>query len=200
MLSREVAYYLDERGKPIDCLRVEWLEDPVSVLHIANDPVNFTLSAPPSHSLGGMKVYVVNASMDYRSPLSELDDVMLFGGKTYQSTELFQFYAPEAELQGADVSVSAWMSWSRVGQLLPWMRSPPGSERSLIYHTRGYKVRDGYQGLPAQLRARIAQRHPDFMTAPKTETAGVSNQTSWTAFLKRLGQGNYNQSCQIPAE
>ena len=200
MLSREVAYYLDADGEPVDCLLVDWLDDPIAVMHIANDPVNFTLSAPPSHSLGGMKVFVVNASMDYASPLNDLDDVMLFGGKTYQSTELFQFYAPEAELQQDMDSTSAWMSWSRVGQPLPWMRNPPTLNRSLIYHTRGYKVRGGYEALPERLRRRIAQRHPEFVRAPTTEVAGAKNQTSWTAFKQRLSEGDYVQTCQIPTE
>ena len=43
MLSREVAYYLDEEGKIVDCLSLDWRDEPVRVLHIANDPVNFTL-------------------------------------------------------------------------------------------------------------------------------------------------------------
>ena len=122
MLSREVAYYLDAEGEIVDCLSLDY-DEPVRVLHIANDPVNFTLSAPASHLLGAMKVYVVNASVDYPSPLSTRDDVDDYGAKTYQSTELFQFFARRSDLAGSEPSVPAWMSWSRVGQPLPWMKS-----------------------------------------------------------------------------
>ena len=200
MLSREVAYYLDKDGNPVDCLKVPWLEQPISVMQVANDPVNFTLSAPPSYSLGGMKVFVVNASVDYPSPLQDESDVMLMGGKTYQSTELFQFYAPESELRENNESVSAWMSWSRVGQPLPWMYSPVSSPRSLIYHTRGYKVRSGFDALPEGLRNLIAERHPSFMRAPELESQDAPNQTSWTAFKERLSGETYERACQIPKD
>ena len=196
MLSREVAYYVDESGQVLDCIKLDWMKNPVSVLHIANDPVNFTLSAPPSHMLGEMKVYVVNASMDYRSPLSDLNDVEFLGGKTYQSTELFQFYAPKDELDSDKQSVAAWMSWSRVGQLLPWMRAPTEPHRSLIYHSRGFKVLDGYDGLPARLRERIEARNPAFDSAPRNELGGAGNQTSWSVFKTKLSDGLYESECR----
>ena len=119
MLSREVAYYLDDEGKIVDCLSLDWRDEPVRVRHIANDPVNFTLSAPASHLLGAMKVYVVNASMDYPSPLGTRDDVDDYGGKTYQSTELFQFYARRSDLSGSsskctclDELVTGWPAFA----------------------------------------------------------------------------------------
>ena len=200
MLSREVAYYLDEEGRPVDCMKLPWLSKPVSVMHVANDPVNFTLSAPPSHVMGGMKIYVVNASMDYPSPLRALSEVMEFGGKTYQSTELFQFYANEAELAEKPQSVPAWMSWSRIGQPLPWMRTGGEPSRTLIYHTRGYKVLSGYAALPQNLRELIAKRHPAFTEAPKVEVEGATNQTSWSAFKEKLSDGSYERECQIPTD
>ena len=200
MLSREVAYYVDESGQVLDCIKLDWMKNPVSVLHIANDPVNFTLSAPPSHMLGEMKVYVVNASMDYRSPLSDLNDVEFLGGKTYQSTELFQFYAPKDELDSDKQSVAAWMSWSRMGQPLPWMRTGGEPSRTLIYHTRGYKVLSGYAALPQNLRELIAKRHPAFTEAPKVEVEGATNQTSWSAFREKLSDGSYERECQISTD
>ena len=88
MLSREVAYYLDDEGKIVDCLSLDWRDEPVRVRHIANDPVNFTLSAPNSHLLGSMKVYVVNASMDYPSPLGTRDDVDEYGERLIRALKL----------------------------------------------------------------------------------------------------------------
>ena len=196
MLSREVAYYLDEEGKIVDCLSLDWRDEPVRVLHIANDPVNFTLSAPASHLLGAMKVYVVNASVDYPSPLSARDDVDDYGAKTYQSTELFQFFARRSDLAGSEPSVPAWMSWSRVGQPLPWMRSRLSDNRYLVYHTRGRKVLAGYDGLPSDLKRLIESRHPQFMYAPRSEVPGGRNQTSWSAFEQALQLGSYDANCQ----
>ena len=200
MLSREVAYYLDDEGKIVDCLSLDWRDEPVRVRHIANDPVNFTLSAPNSHLLGSMKVYTVNASMDYPSPLGTRDDVDEYGGKTYQSTELFQFYARSSDLSGQAPSVPAWMSWSRVGQPLPWMRSALSDNRYLIYHTRGYKVLAGFDGLPIDLRRRIKSLHPKFTHAPRSEVPGRRNQTSWSAFEQALQSGSYEAHCQKLAE
>ena len=80
MLSGEVGYYLDAKGEIVDCFSVHWLDEPVRVLHIANDPVNFTLSTPTSHLLVTTKVYVVNVSMDYPSPLGALDDAQIHRG------------------------------------------------------------------------------------------------------------------------
>ena len=200
MLSREVAYYLDAEGEIVDCLTLDWRDEPVRVLHIANDPVNFTLSAPASHLLGAMKVYVVNASVDYPSPLGTRDDVDDYGGKTYQSTELFQFFARRSDLAGSAPSVPAWLSWSRVGQPLPWMRSPLSDNRYLVYHTRGHKVLDGFEGLPRDLRQRIKTSHPKFTHAPMSEVPGGRNQTSWSAFEQALRLDGYDATCQKVAE
>ena len=199
MLSREVSVYQDPNsGEILDCWRSPLIPGRPSlrVLHVANDPVNFGVGPVSFVELGERVSFFSDVLLAYRSPLAGgYDDFS--ASDVYQSNELFNFYVDRISLEDESVlSAPVEISWSRVGQYLPWMQM--GSEEGqLIYHVRGYKVLDGVEGLPQELldwtRTVAGER---FLHAPEEIPASYQpNATTWRVFKETLDSGAYTPSC-----
>lgn len=193
MVSREVTFYLDEEGEIVDCWENPFTDERVPVLHVWNDPVSFDLGAPPAEVLGDEVAFSVGVSVQYPSPLPVEAFPASSAGNTYQSTELFDFFAALGDLaEPGRTSVPATFVWTRVGQWLPWMRmgQRPGW---LVFHARGQRVAGGFEGLPERLRRAVLDRDARFAHAPTGD--GSPNATSWTRFRDLQDAGALPEGC-----
>lgn len=197
MISREIALYQDLQGNVVDCWNNARLgtDDPgmVPVVHVQNDPVNWTLGGGEYEELGGRIVWKTEMQLAYPSPMSVAAYPEYSASNTYQSLEMFNFFAERADLEDPTLdSAPVTISWSRVGQLLPWMR-PGQSTDKLVYHTHGAKLLGGYEELPAALRGWVEANAPEYATAPATDAS--PNITSWRWFKSLLDSGAYTPTC-----
>jgi len=193
MLSREVSFYFDSHGSVIDCWKNPYNGLSQKVVHVYNDPVNFKLSAPDFRAHGDVISWFFDVNLVYPSPLSLARYGKFSAGDTYRSMEIFNFLVKQEDLQDEKVqSAPTQMTWSRVGQFLPWMKM--GSQSGeLVYSTSGYKVRDGFAGLPQNLRDLVLSRAPKYASAPRE--FNKPNMTSWRFFKQQYDDGNYEEQC-----
>ena len=202
MLSREVSVYQDPRtGQPLNCWRNHLLEgDPrVSVVHVANDPVNFGVGNVQFMELGDRVSFFSDVFLAYRSPFAGNADYADYSASdVYQSSEMFNFYVDRADLENEALdSVPVEISWTRVGQYLPWMQMGdlPGH---LVYHVRGFKVPNGVDGLPDTLREWTRTTAGEtFLRAPEEVPVSYApNATTWRVFKAQMDAGNYTPDCR----
>lgn len=198
MITREISVYRHVNGAIIDCWNngVLGVEEPesVRVVHVQNDPVNFQVSGADYVEIGDTIAFRMEVVMAYPSALSVDDYPEYSASNTYQTAELFNFYASRADLEDPEQrSVPAHISWSRVGQYLPWMKVGQRSGK-LIYHVQGYKVMDGWEGLPEDLREWVEENAPEYQDAP-SHLDWSENMTSWRYFERLLSEGDYDSSC-----
>lgn len=199
MLSREITVYKNLFGKIIDCFDTYAInsENPewVPVVHVQNDPVNFIVGESGYKELGDLIVWDMDIFLSYPSPLPVDEYPEYSASNTYQSIELFDFYSKREDLDNADLnSVPVHLSWVRKGQYLPWMKAGQ-KEGGLMYHAQGYKVMDGWDGLPDELKEWTEEHAPEYKHAPERDTNG-SNTTSWRYMKRLLDQGDYPTTCQ----
>ena len=197
MVSREMSVYRNTFGTIIDCWDNGVLnpEEPgkVPVVHVWNDPVNFTLGGGNAHEMGEQVIWTTEMLLRYPSPLPVDEFPEYSAGNTYESAEMFNWYTLKEDLNNPELdSVPVTISWSRVGQFLPWMQvgQTPGK---LVYHTFGRKLMGGVDELPEDLKAYVMEKAPKFMKAPSTQTS--PNDTSWRVFKKLVESGEYNPEC-----
>ncbi|MGH3263032.1 MAG: DUF1838 family protein [Trebonia sp.] len=189
MLGREAAFYLDPVTREIlDRWTNPVTGEQVDVVHIWNDPVNQRMVADGprgpfrlSATLLGDQVCVnMDIPLAYPSPLPTAEFPDNSADDTYRALELFQFYAPATALDDdSDKNVPHTLSWARLSPWTPWMAmgQRPGG---LVFHCRGVKM--DYSGVPERTRAYIAERNPQYASAPEAWSA--PNETSWTYFRK----------------
>ncbi|RSS58423.1 DUF1838 family protein [Streptomyces sp. WAC06614] len=178
LLSREAAFYLDPHTREI---LDTWRGRPV--VHVWNDPAHqkWRPSFPiPVTDLGDQLCFSLEIPLAYPSPLPVAQYPQNSADDTYRALELFQFFAPAAELATDTPGVSCTMSWSRMSPWLPWMvqGARPGG---LTFHCRGRKLAD-WSEVPERTRAYVAAHQPQFASAPKEWSA--PNESSWTYFRK----------------
>ncbi|MBD6618452.1 DUF1838 domain-containing protein [Komarekiella sp. 'clone 1'] len=186
--SRELTYYLNpETDEILPKWENPWTGETVSVLHVANNPVQGKFQGKfPAQVEGDNTTFVFDLFPTYPNPLA---DDRKFAEYTpypiYQAAELFKLTVPTADLfNSALPSVSQLqLSWDRIGQWLPWMKmgDRPGN---LIYSAFGSKV-SGLTELPQLLQDEINNRIPLYKQAPKAFVEG-EDMTSWLYFQKHF--------------
>ena len=198
MVTREITVYKTMSGKIIDC----WYngnigaESPtnVPVLHVQNDPVNFQISGAEVVEMGDMVVFPMEVILTYESALPVDQYPQYSAGNTYESSELFNFYTTKAALNDTtQKSVPAHISWTRVGQYLPWMQAGQ-LDGQLIYHAQGRKLTNGWDDLPSKLQRWVEDNAPEYQTAPEV-LSWSGNMTSWRYFKKMVDEGEYTGEC-----
>ena len=156
------------------------------VVHVFNDPVNHTISGGTAYVFGDNVTWNIEIiSVSIGAAVNQFSEYS--AGNTYESSEMFNFYSKMSDLNDPELdSVPVTISWSRVGQFLPWMRAgqTPGK---LIYHTNGQKLLGGFEELPQHLKDYVRENAPKYMTAPETDVS--PNETSWRVFRKLLDAG-----------
>ena len=190
-ISRELSFYRDlKTGALIDTWDNPFNGRKVDVIHVANDPVNSVFGTKrrdgspnilPWESAGGDLMMTFNVSLTYPNPLPPKDFPEESSGETYMGSEHFMFFTDRAAIDDPKVkNAPTSYGWTRIGPWLPWMKmgTAPGN---LLYIAQGHKL-DGIEALPADMRARIAERYPEYATAP--EAWSQPNETSWTYYRK----------------
>jgi len=197
MVSREMAVYKTTYGNILDC----WFNGvlgganvgQVPVVHVWNDPVNHTLYGADYDELGDEIVFRTEIQLNYPSPLPIGDYPDYSANNTYQAIELFNWYVDRADLQDPNLdSVPVSFSWSRQGQLLPWMQAGQ-TDGKLVYHTRGRKLLGGFAELPEHLQEYVLEHGPEYQAAPDVDAS--PNATSWRVFKGLVDSGAYSPDC-----
>ncbi|GCE05089.1 DUF1838 family protein [Dictyobacter aurantiacus] len=195
-LMREVTLYKNPAsGEILEQWQNPFTEQKVKVIHVWNDPVNqqYMVDGPygkftlPITQVGEDRLCAsIDIMLAYPSPLPRTQYPQYSQSDLYQGAEMFQFFFSRSELENPDLdSIPCEISWTRLGPWLPWMEMAdrPGN---LLYQCSGYKVTDGYEALPADVRGYVEQRQPKYLHAPDQFTR--PNETSWTYFKKYLEQ------------
>lgn len=190
-ISRELSFYRDlKTGALIDTWDNPLNGRKVDVIHVANDPVNSVFGTKrrdgspnilPWESAGGDLMMTFNVPLTYPNPLPPKDFPEESSGEMYMGSEHFMFFTDQAAIDDPKVkNAPTSYGWTRIGPWLPWMKmgTAPGN---LLYIAQGHKL-DGIEALPADMRARIAERYPEYATAP--EAWSQPNETSWTYYRK----------------
>lgn len=198
MVSREVSLYLDpDTGEVLRCWTNPFTGAQVPVVHVFNDPVNASLGDLQPRAEGEQRVFSFVIPLKYPSPLPVDGYGAYSAGNTYESTEIFDFSASADDLtRPGSTSAPATISWTRVGQWLPWMQMGQRPGR-LVYHVTGHKLAGGIAALPGYIRDHVTSHAPEFLRAPEADAG--DNVTSWGAFRELVESGAYSPSC-VPTD
>ena len=193
--TREVVFYTDPKtDEIIDEWDNPWTKEKNEVFHIANDPVNFRNRVKDGKYIAvsndGKREYgESSAPEEYGDYFVWHTDIFPFyplGGfdKNYTAAELFDFYVPKKYLYNNELPKNVFVSWTRVGPWLPWMKMDK-QEGMMVYHARSELIYD-WNELPEKVRARVEKDFSIYKTAPdKVDSNGV-NETSWTYYEKKM--------------
>ena len=195
MVSRELLIYRDPAtGEALATWDNPWTGETVSVLHVANDPVNFTAyetdrSGEPyrwtGHVTEGKWRQSTTVPLFYPNPLG--GDYQGEVGGTYHATEMFNFMGDAQDLLDADTdSARAHVGWSRMSDWLPWMKMG-GREGAIYMHTAGLKL-SSWDALPDSMKAEIEAHYPAYRQPPPLDD-DRPNVTSWI-YYKRVSEGS----------
>ncbi|WP_416670354.1 DUF1838 domain-containing protein [Egbenema bharatensis] len=183
--SRELTYYLHpETGEILRQWENPWTGEQLSVMHVANNPVQGHFKGKfPARVFGDSTTFVFDILMTYPNPLSTEPKFADYSpNPTYQAAELFKLTVPTADLLNPDVLSVAQLQlyWDRVGPWVPWMKmgDRPGQ---LIYSAYGGKV-SGVDALPQLLQDEINTRVPLYKHAPPSFLDVEEDMTSWLYF------------------
>ncbi|WP_338811888.1 DUF1838 domain-containing protein [Bernardetia sp. Wsw4-3y2] len=212
LLTREVALYTDKRtGEIIEKMKNPFLDenskvnkDSLEVIHVWNNPVNqrfpydikenyeqnrdeSTVYGIPYSELGqDMVCFYADIFLTYPSLITRKEFPQNVQSDLYQGAELFQFFVRKSDLENPMITdMPATISWTRIGQWLPFMNM--GDKQGyLVYQCRGYKILEGFEGLPQDIKDYVRAKQPIFEHAP-TEYS-QPNETSWSYFKKVKNQ------------
>ena len=193
IVSREALFYQDPRtGEIARTWTNPWTDEEVTVMHVANDPVNnafspdgrrgpFSLGATFADGTGWLRFEV---PLFYTNPLG--GEYQEYVGGTYQAIEMFTFFFDTADVSSADdpVAEGTTVAWSRVSQWLPWMKMG-GRVGYMVFSGAGKRLEGGYDALPASVRDEVALNYPTYTEPPPLDDARP-NATSWTVFKDRI--------------
>ncbi|WP_338769582.1 DUF1838 domain-containing protein [Bernardetia sp. ABR2-2B] len=204
LMTREVALYTDPKtGEILEKMKNPLLDeknDSVEVIHVWNNPVNqrfpFNIKEnydqkPKESSVYGipyselgqdMVCFYADIFLTYPSLITRKEFPNNVQSDLYQGAELFQFFVKKDDLENPMLTdIPATISWTRIGQWLPFMNM---SDRQgyLVYQCRGYKILEGFEGLPQDVKDYVRAKQPVFEHAP-TEYS-QPNETSWSYFKK----------------
>lgn len=190
LVSREILLYKDgETGEVLSTWDNPWTGETVDVLHVANDPVNFTSykvgrDGQPAKWRGNVqddRWWTTSAiPLFYPNPLAS--DYQKEIGGTYHATEMFNFMGDIASLFDADATTAeVQVGWVRMSDWLPWMMMQ-GREGVIYMHTAGRKL-DSWDELSDTMKDEIHKNYPDYVGPPPVDDPR-RNETSWLYYKK----------------
>ena len=185
LVSREILLYKDKTtGEVLKTWTNPWTDEEVEVMHVANDPVNFTSYMNGRDGMPGMfrgnimgNHFQMNWTIPlwYPNPLASEYQAEI--GGTYHATEMFNFLGRVDELTDPTTDTAPIaVGWARMSDWLPWMKMN-GREGIIYMHTAGLKL-DSFEGLSDTMKSEIAMHYPDY-TAPPPVSDPRQNMTSW---------------------
>lgn len=194
LVSREILLYLDpQTGEVLSKWENPWSGETVDVLHVANDPVNFTAykigrdGKPASFGgsiLGDRWWMTSTIPLWYPNVLASAYQKEI--GGTYHATEMFNFMGDmesllDTEARTAEVQVG----WVRMSDWLPWMMMN-GREGVIYMHTAGRKV-DSWDDISETMKSEIRKHYPEYTSPPPADDMR-RNETSWS-YYKKIKEG-----------
>lgn len=190
LVSRELLLYQDPAtGEVLSTWDNPWTGETVDVLHVANDPVNFTMyeigrnGQPISWdaSIQGDRWWQTNTiPLFYPNPLAGGYQKEI--GGTYHATEMFNFMGDvETALDEGSPLANVQVGWARMSDWLPWMMM--GGRDGIIYmHTAGRKL-ESWDDMSDAMKQEIAEHYPDYTQPPPLDDER-RNETSWLYYKK----------------
>lgn len=190
LVSREILLYKDPKtGEVLATWDNPWTGETVDVLHVANDPVNFTSykigrDGNPSTFTGtimGDRWWNTTAvPLFYPNPLASEYQKEI--GGTYHATEMFNFLGDTESLFSTETTTAqAQVGWVRMSDWLPWMMME-GREGVIYMHTAGRKL-DSWDDLSDTMKQEIHTNYPDYVGPPPSDDPR-RNETSWLYYKK----------------
>ncbi len=188
LVSREILLYKDPKtGEVLSKWENPWTGEVVDVLHVANDPVNFTpyKGRPFTGDILGDRWWTTSeVPLWYPNPLASEYQKEI--GGTYHATEMFNFFGDTESLFSKETTTAdVQVGWARMSDWLPWMMMN-GREGVIYMHTAGRKL-DSWDDLSDTMKAEIAAHYPEY-TAPPPADDPRRNETSWI-YYKRIREG-----------
>jgi len=194
LVSRELLLYKDPRtGEVLSTWENPWTGDTVDVLHVANDPVNFSMYETgrdglpirwDASTLGNRWWQTNTVPLFYPNPLA--GDYQKEIGGTYHATEMFNFMGDLPSVLDEDSSdASVQVGWVRMSDWLPWMMME-GRDGLIYMHTAGRKL-ESWDDMSELMKAQIAEHYPEYTDPPPLDDPRP-NETSWI-YYKKVREG-----------
>jgi len=194
LVSREILLYKDPKtGEVLSKWENPWTGETVDVLHVANDPVNFTSykvgrdGKPATFRgdiLGDRWWQTMEVPLWYPNPLA--GDYQKEIGGTYHATEMFNFLGDVESLLSKDTTTAeVQVGWARMSDWLPWMMMN-GRDGVIYMHTAGRKL-DSWDDMSDTMKNEIAEHYPDYVAPPPADDPR-RNETSWI-YYKKIREG-----------
>ncbi len=190
LVSREILLYKDPKtGEVLSTWDNPWTGETVDVLHVANDPVNFSSyitgrdGKPASfgYDVLGDRWWQTNTfPLYYPNPLA--GDYQQEIGGTYHATEMFNFLGDTESLLDDELTTAqVQVGWVRMSDWLPWMMMN-GREGVIYMHTAGRKL-DSWDDMSDTMKAEIENHYPEYVAPPPLDDPR-RNETSWIYYKK----------------
>ena len=190
LTSREVQLYVDLISeKKMNKWFNPFIEKNVSVIHVANDPVqnsfpikDFSIDAYLTNN--NQIVIPSDVNLYYPNPLYDNQTLRFYSKERfYEAAEFFKFYTSLSQIINDNLTqvISTDISWTRVSPVLPWMNMSSFNAK-LIFSAQGTKV-NSLKEIDPILLNEIESRIPIYKNAPSCQLKTTS-ETSWTYFKK----------------
>lgn len=190
LVSREILLYKDPKtGEVLSKWENPWSGETVDVLHVANDPVNFTNyeigrdGEPQTFRgdiLGDRWWSTAEVPLWYPNPLASAYQKEI--GGTYHATEMFNFMGDTESLFSTETTTAqTQVGWARISDWLPWMMMN-GREGVIYMHTAGRKL-DSWDDMSETMKNEIAEHYPEYTDPPPADDPR-RNETSWIYYQK----------------
>ena len=190
LVSREILLYKDPKtGEVLSKWENPWTGEVVDVLHVANDPVNFTATTigrdgkPATFRgdiMGDRWWQTMEVPLWYPNPLASEYQKEI--GGTYHATEMFNFLGDVESLLSKDTTTAqVQVGWARMSDWLPWMMMN-GRDGVIYMHTAGRKL-DSWDDLSDTMKAEIEEHYPEYVGPPPSDDPR-RNETSWIYYQK----------------
>ena len=194
LVSREIMLYKDPAtGEVLSTWDNPWTGETNTVMHVANDPVNFAQyeagrDGKPTRWRGVIEGELFRQTttvpLFYTNPLG--GDYQAQVGGTYHATEMFNFFGDADALLDEDTTrVNPHVGWVRMSTWLPWMNMS-GRDGLLYVHAAGRKL-GSWDDLSETMKAEIRAHYPDYVGPPPLDD-DRRNETSWI-YYKRVQSG-----------
>lgn len=192
LVSRELLLYKDPRtGEYLKTWTNPYTGQTVTVLHVANDPVNSRQFAKDREGklipfrgsfLDGHVWSTSTIPLFYQNVLA--GDYQKYVGNFYHATEMFNFFADEKDLlDGKKDQADVRVAWQRMSDWLPWMEM--SGRDGMFYANTGGRMLRKYGDMPQGMRDEIAKNYPEYAEPPPLSDERP-NETSWTYFKKKV--------------
>lgn len=206
LTTRETQLYVDiNTSKKLITWTNPYTGNNVSVMHVANDPVQSIISTNDFTINGYLSsqnqvIIPTDINLFYPNPLFQNETLRYYSKeKFYQAGEYFKFFTTLNQITNETLSQVNEMdfSWSRVSPILPWMNMSMLHNGTLIFSAQGTKV-SSLTEIDQVLLEEIITRIPIYQNAPDCQLNATS-ETSWTYFKKYFSQYlSHTQEFPIP--